>query len=138
MQARANWPSRIFGPCATMRNVFDAERGAVLGENDGLLDVVNVIDQADLADVDLLQAFLNETAAGIGVVVGELLLDLGEAQTVGDEFVGIEANLVFAGGTAEAGDVDDVGDGLEIFFDDPVFDGLQLHRVVLRDWCCAG
>ena len=64
-------------------NVFDAERRAVLGEDDGLLDVVNVIDQSDLADIDLLQALLNETAAGVGVVVGELLLDLGETQSVG-------------------------------------------------------
>ena len=88
----------------------------------------DVIDQPDFADVDLLQALLNETAAGIGVVVGELLLDLGEAQAVGDQFVGIDADLIFAGGAAEAGDVDDIGNGFEIFFDDPVFERLQFHR----------
>jgi hypothetical protein len=58
-------------------NVFYADRGAALGENDGLFDVVNFIDLSDFADIDLLQALLDETAAGIGVVVGELLLDLG-------------------------------------------------------------
>ena len=112
-------------------DVFNAERRAILGENDGLLDVVDFIDLPDFADVDLLQAFLNETAAGVGVVVGQLLLDLGKTQAVGDEFVGIDAHLIFAGGSAEAGDVDDVGNGFQILFDDPVFQRLQFHGVVL-------
>src|SRR5487761_854852 len=68
------------------RDISDAERSAVLGENDGPLDVVNLIDLSDLADIDLLKAFLNETAAGVGIVVGELLFNLGEAQAVGDQF----------------------------------------------------
>ncbi len=93
-------------------NVLHAERRAVLGEDDGLFDIVDAIDQADFAHVDLLQAFLDEAAAGVGVVVGELLLDLGQAQAIGDEFVGVNANLVFAGRAAEAGDIDDVGHGL--------------------------
>jgi len=36
----------------------------------------------------------------------------------------------FLDGLAEAGYVDDVGNGLEIFFNHPVFERLQLHRVV--------
>ena len=65
------------------------------------------------------------------VVVGELLLDLGEAESVGDQLVGIDADLIFAGGTSEAGNIDDIGDGLEVLLDHPVFDRLQLHHVVL-------
>ena len=86
----------------------------------------------DFAHVDLLQTLLDEAAAGVGVVVGELLLDLGEAQAVGDQFVGIDAHLIFARGAAEAGHVDDIGHGFEILFDDPVFERLQLHRVIRR------
>ena len=93
---------------------------------------MDTVDQSDGADVDLLQTLLDEASAGVDVVVGELLLDLGQAQAVGDEFVGVDANLIFAGGAAEAGNVDDVGHGFEILFDDPVFDGLQFHRVVGR------
>ena len=46
--------------------------------------------EADLADVDLLLALLDEAAAGVGVVVGELLLDLADAEAVGDELVGVD------------------------------------------------
>ena len=103
-----------------------------LVDDDRLFDVVGTVDQSDRAHVDLLQAFLDEASAGVGVVVGELLLDLGQAQAVGDQFVGVDANLVFAGGAAEAGDVDNIRHGFEILLDDPVFDGLQLHRVIRR------
>jgi hypothetical protein len=48
--------------------------------------------------VDLLRALLDEAAAGVGVVVGDLLLDLANAEAVGDEFVGVELDLVFAVG----------------------------------------
>ena len=60
-------------------NISHAKRRSVLGEDDSLLNVMNLIDQSDLADIDLLQAFLNEAAAGIRIVVAELLFDLGEA-----------------------------------------------------------
>ncbi len=76
--------------------------------------------EADLADVDLLLALLDEAAAGVDVVVGDLLLDLADGETVGDELVGIDADLVLARHAAEAGDVDDAGDGLELFLELPV------------------
>src|SRR5208283_3602101 len=69
-------------------------------------------------------------SARVDVVVGKLLLNLGQAQAVGDEFVGIDANLVFAGGAAEAGNIDDIRHCLEVLFHDPVFNGFQLHGVV--------
>jgi len=58
------------------------------------------------------------------------LLDLRQAQAVGDKFVWVDANLVFARRAAEAGDVDNIRDRLEIFLDDPVFEGFQLHGVI--------
>ena len=88
--------------------------------------------KSDGTHVDLLQAFLYEASTGIDIVVGELLLDLRQAQTVGNQLVWVGANLVFAGGTTEAGDVDDVWHSFEILFDDPVFNRLQFHRVVRR------
>jgi hypothetical protein len=60
-------------------NVSYSERNAVLGDDDGLLDVADVIYLPDFADIDLLQALLNETSAGVGIVIGELLLDLSNA-----------------------------------------------------------
>ena len=91
-----------------------------------------VLDQAHFGDVDLLQAGFDKASAGVGVVVGELLLHLADAQSVGDQLVGVHANLIFARRAAEAGHIDDIRNGLEILLDHPVFDRLQLHHVVRR------
>ena len=68
------------------RDIFDLQRRPGLGREHGVFDVVDVRDEADFADVDLLQAGFDETAAGVGVVIGELLLDLPDAESVGDQF----------------------------------------------------
>jgi hypothetical protein len=83
---------------------------------------VDAGEEADLADVDLQLALLDEVAAGVDVVVGDLLLNLGDGKAVGDELVGIETDLVLARDAAEAGDIDDAGDGLELLFQLPVFE----------------
>ena len=124
-------PRRIFGPCDDRGDIADAEGRAVLRLEHGLFDVVNVGEQADGAHIDLLQPCLDEAAAGVDVVVGELLLHLADAEAVGDQLVGIDAHLVFPREAAEAGNVHDVGHGLELLLEHPVFDGFQLHQVVL-------
>ena len=68
-------------------DILHAQRRAALGHEDGVFDIVHVPDQAHFPDVDLLQAGFDEAAAGIDVVVGELLLHLGEAEPVGDQLV---------------------------------------------------
>ena len=83
-------------------------------------------------NVDLLQAGFDKASARIGVVVGELLLHLPDAQPVGDELVGVHANLIFARRAAEAGNIHDVGNGLEVLLHHPVFERLQLHHVIRR------
>ncbi len=60
----------------------------------------------------------------------ELLLHLGDVQAVIDELIGVEAHLIFAGGAAETGHVDNVGHGLESLFHHPVFERLDFHHVV--------
>ena len=114
------------------RDILHVQRRSVLGREHRVFDVAHVLDQAHFAHIDLLQAGLNEAAAGVGVVVGELLLHLRDAEPVGDQLVGIDAHLILARRTAEAGDVHDVRNGLEVLLDHPVFERLQLHHVILR------
>ena len=111
-------------------DVLDAQRRAVLRFDDGLFDVADVPDQADGAHVDLLRALLDKTAAGIGVGVGQLLLDLRQAQAVGNQLVGIDADLIFARDAAEGRIVHHVRHGLHVFADHPVLQRLQFHHVV--------
>ena len=70
---------------------------------------MHVGEEPEGADIHLLHADFDEAAAGIDVVVGELLLDLADAQSVGDELVGVDAHLVFAHGATEVGDVHHIG-----------------------------
>ena len=66
------------------------------------------------------------------LLLRELLLHLGQAESVSDQLVRVDANLIFARGAAEAGNVDDIGHGLEVFLDHPIFERLQFHHVVSR------
>jgi hypothetical protein len=97
---------------------------ATLRLEHSLLDVVDVAVQANLADVDLLFSLFDEAAAGVLVVVGQLLFQLADGEPVGDQLVGIDADLILAGLAAEAGDVDDAGHGFELLFQGPVFQRL--------------
>src|SRR5580692_893183 len=114
------------------RNILHPQRRAIFCQDDCLRDVLGAVDQSDGAHVDLLQPLFYEASSCIGVIGGELLLDLRQAQAVGDQLVRIRPNLIFAGGTTEAGDVDNVRNGFEILFDDPVLNRLQFHRVICR------
>src|SRR5579871_365009 len=117
----------------TLRNggdVFDSNRSAALGSDHGFLNIVDTIHKPYFADVDLLQAFLNEASASIGIVIRELLLDLGKTQAVRDQLVRVEANLVLPGRATEAGHVNYVGDGFQALLDGPVLDRFQIHSVI--------
>ena len=118
-------------PLCDHAKILHADRRAAFRGDDRVPDVLNVLDQADLAHIDLLLAFLDEAAASIGVVIGELLFDLADAQPVVDELVGIEANLVLARRPAEGIDVHNAGNRLEILLDHPGFERLEIHHVVL-------
>ena len=103
-----------FGALGDRGDILHAEGRAVLRFDDGLLDVVDIGEQADGANIDLLLPCLDETAAGVDVVVGQLLLDLADVQSVGDEFIGINADLIFARRAAETGNIHDVWNGFEL------------------------
>ena len=77
-------------------NIFDTQSSAGLGLENRVLDVLDVFVKANLADIYLLLALLDKASAGVGIVVGELLFDLADTEAIGDEFVGIDANLVLA------------------------------------------
>ena len=113
-------------------NILDMDRRTVLAQNDGVFDVLNVADQTHFTNVDLLRAGLHEAAAGVGIIVGELLLYLSEAEPVVDQLFGIDPNLILARGAAKTGNVHNVGNLLQIFFHHPVFDRFQIDHVICR------
>ena len=113
-------------------DVANAQGRAVLGGEHGVGDVLHIAHQAHFAHIDLLRACLDEIAAAVDIVVGELLLHLIDVQAIGDQLGRIQADLIFARGTAEAGDIHHVRHGLEGLLHHPVFQRFQLHHVVPR------
>src|SRR5580698_841976 len=66
----------------------------------------------------------------IDVVIGDLLLHLANTQSVGDKLARIHADLILAHGSTEIGNVNNIGHGLELFEQDPIFERPELHQVV--------
>src|ERR1700756_1028236 len=91
---------------------------------------MHITEQADLTDIDLLRALLDETSARIDVVACQLLFELAYADAIGNEFIWVHANLIFASNSSEARDTDNAGDGLELLFKGPVLDRFERHIVV--------
>jgi hypothetical protein len=132
MNRLANLTQPDLGPLRDRGHIADAERRAILGLDHRLLDVPDAGHHAERPHIDLLQPLLDEAAAGIHVVAGELLLELPDVQAIGHQLVGINPHLVLAGGPSEAADIDHVGHRLELLLEHPVLEGLQFHQVVGR------
>ena len=116
-------------------DVLDLDGRAVGVFDDGVLDVLHAGVEAQRLHIDLLRALLDKAAAAVGVVVGDLLLDLADGQAVGDELLGIEPDLVFLGRPAEAGNIDHASYALEGLLKSPVFERLSSPSRRRRGWC---
>src|SRR5712692_863847 len=112
------------------RDIADSNRHPALASQHGGADVVGVGHQSDGPNVKSLLAVLDEAAAGVHVVRGQGLLDLADAQAVGDQPVWIDPDLVLAGDAAEAHHIHDVANRFELLFEYPILQRLQLHQVI--------
>src|SRR5579863_6526709 len=93
-------------PLGHYGNIADAERSAILGREHCVFDIANGSHQSNFPDIDLLLARFDETAACVYIVVAELLLHLGDAETVGNQLRGIQTNLILARRAAKARHID--------------------------------
>src|ERR1700693_899072 len=87
-------------------DILDSERSAILGREDCVFDIADVSDQSNFTDINLLLAGFDETAPCIRIVARELLLHLGDAESVGDQLRGVKTNLILARGASETGNID--------------------------------
>ena len=71
------------------RNILYANRSAALRFQNGLFDIFYGADQSDGANVDLLRALFDETSPAVSVGICDLLFDLGKAESIGNQLVGI-------------------------------------------------
>ena len=76
VRGAANLSQANFGPLRHRGDVLDLDRCAVLRFDYRVLNVLNAAVEAQRLDIDLLRALLNKAAAAVGVVIGNLLLNL--------------------------------------------------------------
>src|SRR5580658_4038043 len=137
---RSIWPVCRFPDLAqadlgTLRHgsdVPDADGRSILCFHYRLLDVLHVRKKAHRLHIDLLRSLLDEAAAAVGVVVGDLVFDLPDAQPVRDELFGIKPDLVLLGRPAEARYIDDTLHAFEGFLQEPILERFLFHHVVGR------
>ena len=120
MNGLADLPQANLRPLHDLGNILDPQRRSVRRFENGLLNILHIAKETYFADVDLLLPLLNKAAAGVDVVVGQLLFHLADAQSEGDEPGWVDPHLVFAGDAAETGNVHHTRDGLELLFQRPV------------------
>src|ERR1017187_9269204 len=112
--------------------IFYPKRGSCLSFYNCVLNVTDIAEEAERADIHLLQPHFNEAASRIDIVIRKLLFQLADAQAVGDELAGVDLHLILADRASKVGNIHDVRNRLEFFKECPVFDGPQLHQVVSR------
>ncbi len=113
-------------------DIADTHRHAVLRTDDDVADVRGIANEAEAANVIELAALRVESAAGIGVVDGELLDHRGHSDVVGVKPSGIEQHLILHHRAAETGIVCNARHLLVFALDDPVFVDLQFLRRAVR------
>ena len=115
-----------------LADVADTHRHPILRAHDYVADVARIAHQAQAANVIKLAALRIESAAGIGVVDGELLQHGRHRDVVCVEPSRIEQHLVLHHRAPETGIVRDPGNLLVFALDDPIFVDLQLLRRAVR------
>src|ERR1700761_1432075 len=130
MRGSADLAEADLGALRNGCDVLDLDRRAIAGFDDGVFDVLHAVVKAYRLNIDLLRALFDKAAAAIGVVVGDLLFNLTDGETVSDKLIGIETNLVLLGRTAEAGYIDYTWDTFEGLLQGPVFKRFFLHHIV--------
>ena len=88
----------------------------------------DVLYQAEAAHVVKLSALRVEAATGVGVVRVERGDHLHDRQVIVVKLHRVEQDVILHRWTAETGIVGDAGNALIGALDDPVFEGVQLHR----------
>ena len=80
------------------------------------------LDEADAADEELVAVVLDHLRPHVDVAAADGLVDLGQPDAVGAELVGVDVDLVLLDEAADAGDLGDALDGLELVADVPVLE----------------
>jgi hypothetical protein len=79
------------------RDVAHADRRALLGGDDDVLDVVRGLDQAETAHDERVLPLGDVASAGVGVVGGDRVEHMLQGQVVGPEPIGVDDDLILLG-----------------------------------------
>ena len=110
-------------------DVLDVDRRAVDLLDDGVFDVVLVLDPADAADDVLGVVLLDDAAAGRHVALGDGGVQLAERDAVGPQVFGPHVDLIFQRRAADDGHVGDARRGVQLRGDVELVERPQPARI---------
>src|SRR6516162_4307335 len=108
------------------RDVTDFHRNAIERGDHRVTDLPHRVDQSDAADDRRLGPEIDGLAADIDIAVVEHLQYLRQCNSVGEQLVEIDGDVVSLGFAAPAGDVDDPRHRLEAALENPVLNSLEI------------
>ena len=93
-------------------------------------DLLQIVNQSDPADDVALIAARDPATPSVGIVLVDRIDDIGDAEAIVLQLLGIEVQLVLAGEAAEIGVVDDAGHGLQRRNHGPALDLRQFLEIL--------
>ncbi len=107
----------------------DLDRRTFVLAYDDFLQILDCLDESDAADEELNTVLLQHFRADIDVRPPYGVIDVDKRDPVGSQLVGMNVDLVLPHETADAGDLADTFDGIELVAKIPILDGPQLGEV---------
>jgi len=118
------------GPERDLSDVANADRHVLALDDDGVLEIAQLLDEADAADHVLDTGVFDDLRADIEVRAAHGVRKLSEADMVSPKPVGVGVDLVFLHEPADRGDLRNAIDGLKRVADRPVLDGAEFAQIV--------
>ena len=113
-------------------DVFDVNWNPVLLLQDDIPDIRGIAHQSQAPDVVELSALGIESAAGVGIVITQLLGHLRNSDAIGEQLGGIQQHLILHVGAAKARVVRHALYRAVMALQNPIFDHLQVLRRAIR------
>ena len=113
-----------------LRDVFDSQRGPVLGLQDGILDVLHTVEEPQRANVHLLHADSTKLPPALILLLDNCCSTWPMLSPYDTSLFGSTLHLVLPYRAAEVGNIHYIENGFELLEQDPVLDRPQFHQVV--------
>ena len=106
----------------------DEDRCSVLLGHHDVLDIIQIVNQSQPADIKVLSTDGEIVASYVGITVDQGTHDLGEAHPIADQGPGVEVHVILFGHPPEGRDINNSRHPLELSLKHPVLNRFQVGQ----------